>query len=348
MKVCHYFEWEEFITGGQAQSVRNQRKMLDSHGVAYTTEPTLDADLLHLNNMGPRSVYLAKRASRKGIPVVAHTHQTAEDFRESFALSNLLARPMKPYLSYAYSLADHLVCPSEHTAEVLDDYCETPRTVISNGFDPEKLAGHEALRDEYLDRYDLDPPVVFIVGHVIERKGLSAFVETARRLPDLDFAWFGYLNPGGGTVDRLLRSRETTRHVRRAPDNCTFTGYVEDVRGAFAAGDVFFFPTKNENEGMALLEAMACGKPPVVRDIPTFEWLDHRGNCLKAGADFVEPLQQVTSDAGFRDELGRAAEAASAEYTLAAVSDDLVGLYRSLTGETDTQAIPADPTEQGP
>jgi glycosyltransferase involved in cell wall biosynthesis len=327
MRVCHYFEWERFVTGGQAQSVRNQRKMLDRHGVEYVTDPTLSVDLLHLNNMGPRSVYYALRARRAGVPVVAHTHQTAADFRESFALSNAIARPMKPYLSYAYSLADHLVCPSAHTARVLDDYCDTPRTVVSNGFDPAKLAGHESLREEYLDRYDLDPPVVFMVGHVIERKGLSAFVEAARRLPDLDFAWFGYLNPGGGTVDRVLRSRETTRQVRNAPDNCTFTGYIEDVRGAFAAGDIFFFPTKNENEGMALLEAMACGAPPVVRDIPTFEWLDDGRNCLKATGDFAAPLERVAGDAQLRADLGRSAAAASESYTLAAVSDDLVDVY---------------------
>jgi glycosyltransferase involved in cell wall biosynthesis len=330
MRVCHYFEWEQFVTGGQAQSVANQRKILDRRGVDYTTEPTLDADLLHLNNMGPRSVYYAKRAGRAGVPVVAHTHQTAEDFRESFALSNLLAGPMKPYLSYAYSLADHLICPSAHTARVLDDYCDTSRTVVSNGFDPEKLAGHESLRDAYLDRYDLDPPVVFMVGHVIERKGLSAFVETARRMPDLDFAWFGFLNPGGGTLDRVLRSRETTRHVREAPDNCTFTGYVEDIRGAFAAGDVFFFPTKNENEGMALLEAMACGTPPVVRDIPTFEWLDHGETCLKASDSFVAPLERLADDAELRAQLGRAAATASEAYTLSAVSDDLLSVYRDL------------------
>jgi 1,2-diacylglycerol-3-alpha-glucose alpha-1,2-glucosyltransferase len=330
MKVCHYFEWERFVTGGQAQSVRNQRKMLDRHGVEYTTDPALDVDLLHLNNMGPRSVYYARRARRRDVPVVAHTHQTAADFRESFALSNVVARPMKPYLSYAYSLADHLVCPSDHTAEVIEEYCETPRTVVSNGFDPDKLADYESLRGEYLDRYDLDPPVVFMVGHVIERKGLSAFVETARLLPNLDFAWFGYLNPGGGTIDRILRSRETTRRVRNAPDNCTFTGYVEDIRGAFAAGDVFFFPSKNENEGMALLEAMACGKPPVVRDIPTFEWLDNGRNCLKATGEFADPVARVARDADLRADLGRSAALASNQYTLGTVSDDLVGLYRSL------------------
>ncbi|MFB6232914.1 MAG: glycosyltransferase family 4 protein [Haloarculaceae archaeon] len=330
MKVSHYFEWERFVTGGQAQSVRNQRQMLDRHGVTYTTTPTLDADLLHLNNMGPRSVSYARRARGRDVPVVAHTHQTAEDFRESFALSDLLAGPMEPYLSYAYGLADHLICPSEHTAAVMDRYCDTPRTVISNGFDPEKLAGYGDLRGEYLDRYDLDPPVVFMVGHVIERKGLSTFVETARRLPDLDFAWFGYLNPGGGTLDRVLRSRQTTKLVGNAPENCTFTGYIEDVRGAFAAGDVFFFPTKNENEGMALLEAMACGKPPVVRDIPTFEWLEDGTDCLKADDEFVDPLRRVTGNADLRARLGEAAAAASQAYTLGAVSDDLVELYRSL------------------
>ena len=328
--VSHYFEWEDHVTGGQHQSVQNQRAMLDRHGIEYTTRPTLDADLLHLNNMGPRSLYYAKRARHRDVPVVAHTHQTAEDFRESFALSNALARPMKPYLRYAYSLPDHLICPSAHTAEVLDDYCDTPRTVVSNGFDPAKLEGYESLRAEYLDRYDLDPPVVFMVGHVIERKGLSTFVETARAMPDVDFAWFGFLNPGGGTLDRILRSRTTTKHVREAPENCTFTGYVEDVRGAFAAGDVFFFPTKNENEGMALLEAMACGKPPVVRDIPTFEWLEDGETCLKARADFRDAIERVTRNDTLRARIGEQAAEASEDYRLDAVSDELVSVYREL------------------
>ncbi|PSP53616.1 glycosyl transferase family 1, partial [Halobacteriales archaeon QH_7_68_42] len=53
MKISHYFEGEGTVTGGFAQSVHNQREILDRHGIEYTTDPTLDADLLHLNNMGP-------------------------------------------------------------------------------------------------------------------------------------------------------------------------------------------------------------------------------------------------------------------------------------------------------
>jgi glycosyltransferase involved in cell wall biosynthesis len=333
MKVSHYFEWEEYITGGHAQSVDNQRTIMDRRGIDYTVEPTLDADLLHLNNMGPKSIYYAKKAQRADVPVLVHTHQTAEDFRESFAFSNALAKPMKPYLRYAYSLADHLVCPSEYNRTVIEEYADAPKTVISNGFDPAKVEGYDdELRQTYLDRYDLDPPVIFNVGHVIKRKGLEAFVETAREMPDLDFVWFGYLNPAGGELDRVLKSRDTKRLVESAPDNCQFTGYVEDIEGAFAAGDAFFWPSKNENEGIALLEAMSCGKPLVIRDIPTYDWLDDETHCLKASGaaeDFASKLDRLR-DPDLRKQLGANAVEKSREFELDAVGEDLVSLYRDL------------------
>ncbi|MFW5903677.1 MAG: glycosyltransferase, partial [Halolamina sp.] len=88
-------------------------------------------------------------------------------------------------------------------------------------------------------------------------------------------------------------------------------------------------PTKNENEGMALLEAMACGKPPVVRDIPTFEWLEDGEDCLKASTDFTEPLDRLKKP-DLRDRLGTNAAERSENFTLEAIEDDLVELYERL------------------
>lgn len=331
MRISHYFEWEDTITGGQKQSVKNQRKILEERGIDYTTEPDLDADILHLNIMGPRSVYYAWKAQRNDVPVVVHAHQTAEDFEESFAFSNILAKPMKPYLKWAYSLADHIICPSEFNREVMEGYTDTPKTVISNGFDHEKLEGFEDLREEYLERYDLEPPVVFCVGHVIKRKGLEKFIETARQMPDTDFVWFGWVNPTGGDsfVDRMMKGKSTKKLVENSPDNCQFTGYIEDIRGAFAAGDIFFFPTKNENEGMALLEAMACGKPPVIRDIETYTWLEDDENCLKAWDDFVESLRYL-QDGDKRERIGAAAKDKSKDFRLEMVGENLEDLYRMI------------------
>ncbi|MUW14664.1 glycosyltransferase [Halorubrum sp. CBA1125] len=332
MRVSHYFEFGDHVTGGIRESVQHQRKMLDRVGIAYTTEPTLDADVLHCNLMGPRSVWYAKRASDRGVPVVAHTHVTAEDFGDSFRFTNALARPLRPYLERAYGLADALVCPSEYNRGLIEGYADAPTTVISNGVDREKLAGFESLEAEYRERYDLDPPTVFLVGHVIKRKGLETFVELARALPELDFAWFGPL-------DLSLKGRETTRLIEESPDNCTFTGYVDDIRGAYAAGDVFCFPTHEENEGIALLEAMTTGKAVVVRDIETFSWLADGEDCLKvdpAAADaasdvdaFADAIRSLT-DADRRRRLGENAAARSEAFSLDAIAERYRSLYADL------------------
>jgi glycosyltransferase involved in cell wall biosynthesis len=336
MKISHYFEFEDHVTGGIRESVVHQRKMLDRESIAYTTEPTLDADVFHCNLMGPRSVWYAKRARDRGVPVVAHTHVTAEDFGDSFRFTNVLAKPLRPYLGRAYGLADALVCPSEYNRGVIEGYTDRPTTVVSNGVDREKLAGFESLEAEYRERYDLGPPTVFLVGHVIKRKGLETFVDLARALPDIDFAWFGPL-------DLSLKGRETTRLVEESPDNCTFTGFVDDIRGAFAAGDVFLFPTHEENEGIALLEAMTAGKAVVVRDIETFSWLDDEADCLKVdpadgdsagGADsetaaFADAIRRL-EDPALRERLGSNAAARSEAFSLDAIAAEYRSLYERL------------------
>ncbi|AGB31999.1 glycosyl transferase group 1 [Natrinema pellirubrum DSM 15624] len=327
MKISHYFELEDHVTGGISESVAHQRAMLDQLGLQYTTEPTLEADVFHCNLMGPRSVWYARRARSKGIPVVANTHVTAEDFGDSFRFTNALAKPLKPYLRWAYGLADALVCPSEYNQGLIEGYTDTPTTVISNGVDRGKLEGFDSLEAEYRDRYDLESPTVFLVGHVIKRKGLETFVELARRLPDMDFAWFGPL-------DLSLKGRETTQLIENAPENCTFTGFIDDIRGAYAAGDIFCFPTHEENEGIALLEAMAAGKPVLVRDIETFSWLEDGADCLKASGDgvapFVDALERLR-DPALRDRLGSNAADRSEAFSLEAVANQYQSLYTAVT-----------------
>jgi len=322
MRVAHYCEFEDVVSGGIRESVRHQRQMLDRRGIEYAVDPELDADVLHLNLMGPRSAYYARRANGRGVPVVIHTHVTAEDFGGSFRFTNLLSRPLRPYLERVYGLGDLLVCPSEYNRDLIEGYTDVETTVVTNGVDTAKLDGHESLRSEYLERFDLSPPVVFCVGHVIKRKGLETFVGTARRMPELDFVWFGPL-------DRSLKGRSTKRLIDSSSENCTFTGYVDDIRGAYAAGDVFFFPTHEENEGIALLEAMVTGTPVVVRDIETFDWLDAGTHCLKATEDFEEPLERLKDD-DLRDRLGANAAELGNEYALSNVADRLEACYRGV------------------
>ena len=322
MYVSHYLEFQNHVTGGIRESVRQQRKMLDDLEIAYTEEIDLEVDIVHLNLMGPRSLLFAKRATLAEVPVVIHTHVTAEDFRDSMRFSNTIARPLKPYLQWAYGSGDLLICPSTYTERVINDYTDVDTTVISNGVDTEKLEGFADLRDEYLNRYDLTPPVVFMVGHVYKRKGLETFVTTARQLPSLDFVWFGPL-------ELPLKDRETKRLITESPDNCTFTGIIDDIREAYAVGDIFYFPTYVENEGMTLLEALMTGKAIVVRDIEAFDWLEDGVHCLKRDGNFDDAIEALC-DADYRAHLGVQAEELSENFHLENVTITLKACYEGL------------------
>lgn len=303
--------------------MKHQRKILENREVEFTTSPDLDSDILDINVPGPRSLFYAFRARRKGIPVVMHSHLTAEEWEGgSFRFTDFLSTPFKYYLKFTYSQADYLICPSEYNKELMEDYSDTPKTVISNGVDKERLEGFEELREEYLERYDLEPPVVFCVGLVLKRKGLESFIETARKMPELDFVWFGYLHEN-------LKTRETKKMIENSPENCQFTGYIEDIRGGFAAGDIFFFPTKEENEGISLLEALSCRKPVLIRDIEIFDWLEDGKNCLKSDGDFEKDLEKL-KDPELRQEIGQEALKKSKEFELDKIGDELISVYKDL------------------
>jgi glycosyltransferase involved in cell wall biosynthesis len=80
---------------------------------------------------------------------------------------------------------------------------------------------------------------------------------------------------------------------------------------------------------MALLEAMSCAKPPVIRDIDTYNWLNGGKNCLKAEEDFKSLIESL-QDQDLREELGKNAQEKSKQFELNKVGDELVDVYQHL------------------
>jgi len=349
VRVLNYLELADRLErSGIATAARQQREALADTEVEVTTTPwtgpgladTLvsgvtgqgvvrEFDVAHLHLFGPGSLAVLAHARRNDVPLVLHAHTLRENTVGSWRGSHFVAGPLERFLRWFYSQADLVLCPTEWAAERLRAYpVDVPMRAVTNGVDTDALEGHEALREEHRDRFDLEGMVVFMVGNVFERKGLTTFCRLAETT-DYDFVWFGPYDRGPHASSAV---REWTANP---PETLQFTGWIDDVRGAYGAGDVFCFPTRNETQGLAALEAMACGKAVVVRDIPVFEELyTHEVDCLKCDSleEFRDALDRLATNPDLRERLGENATETAAEHGLDRVAEELIDAYEFVTG----------------
>jgi len=263
----------------------------------------------------------------KGIPVVMHTHTTAEDMKDSFKFSTKLAPKLKSYLKHFYNQADYLISPSEYTRQVVKGYGVSQGIdEISNGVDSDQIHYDREAGERYRQKYSLHGLTPFSVGHVFKRKGVIEFMDIAKKFPENSFIWFG-------RVYKDLTDNDLKNAVKDKPENVQFTGYVRDVKAAYNAADIFVFPSWCENQGIAILEAAACKKPLILRNLPTYEgWLVDGKNCLKAetNEEFTKHLGTVLEDGRLRGVLGEKAYEMSKEHDLKKIGLKLIKTYEKV------------------
>lgn len=282
MRIYIYRGGEKLVgKSGVGQAIRQQEACLRRAKIPVTDRWTADVSAVHINTVLPDSVAAALAARLRGRKVIWYGHSTMEDFRRSFRGSDLLAPLFRRWITFCYGLGDVVLTPTEYARDLLTGYgLKPPVYSISNGVDTAWFHPDPSLRASFRRRYGLGEGerCVISVGHTIARKGLPDFLELAGRMPDVRFLWFGWTDP------RLLPAG-TRAAMAAAPANVRFPGFVdrERLREAYCGADVFAFMSHEETEGIVVLEALACGIPTVVRDIPVYQrWLRHGENIYKS------------------------------------------------------------------
>ena len=294
MSIYLYRGGEELVgRSGVGQAIRHQEDSLTRCGMTVTDRFAPDTDAVHINTVLPDSVVAALLAHLRGRKVVWYGHSTMEDFRGSFRGSDLLSPLFRRWLTFCYGLGDVVLTPTPYSRRLLTGYgLRKPVYSLSNGVDTDFFPPAPAAKDAFRRRYGLklEEKTVISVGHTIARKGLPEFLELARRMPDVRFLWFGWTDP-------WLIPAEISRAIRNAPSNVLFPGFVdrERLREAYQGADVFAFLSHEETEGIVVLEALACGIPTVLRDIPVYEgWLKDGKTVYKASN--TDGFQQIVMD----------------------------------------------------
>ena len=126
--------------------------------------------------------------------------------------------------------------------------------------------------------------IVLFLGRIHPKKGcdllIRAFADVARDLPEAHLVFAG---PGS---DNVLADLHTVAAHAGVAHRMTWTGMLQgDVKwGAFRTSDAFVLPSHQENFGIAVVEALACGLPVLISDKVNI-WREVAAD----GAGFVAP-----------------------------------------------------------
>jgi len=282
MKVyIHSFGIELVEKSGVGRAIHHQCEMLERSGISVSTKKIKDSDIVHINTIFPDSLAVCLFARLTGRKIIYYAHSTMEDFRNSFTGSNLFAPLFKKWITFCYNHGDLIVTPTEYSKSLLTGYgIKKPIAAVSNGIDCSFWNKDvPATAKSFKSRYHIDEstPVVMSVGHMIERKGITDFIELAKKMPNITFIWFGYTSPA-------IIPANIKEAIKDAPKNLIFAGYApkEELRNAYHSCDIFCFMSHEETEGIVVLEALSSGIPTVVRDIGVYkDWLTDNINVRK-------------------------------------------------------------------
>ncbi|MCP4231448.1 MAG: glycosyltransferase family 4 protein [bacterium] len=159
------------------------------------------------------------------------------------------------------------IAVSYEIAEELRDMCRVEPgriRVIANGINGEPFEKAAKRRTEYRRKYGLEEDDIAVVTVAsLGRKGHQDIVAAAALLHD-DYPQTKYLFAGTGfgrdDIERKIAETGLNDTVR-------LLGFVEDIPGLMAAGDVFCLPTYSEGLSIAIIEAMAAGLPVAASDV---------------------------------------------------------------------------------
>ena len=311
---------------GIGQAIRQQASVLRQIGMEVVTDPRQPHDAAQFNVPMPGSFVAARRARRHGKKVVWVAHSTEADIRGSFVFSNAAAPLLRRWYHRCFESADLVLTPTEYSKRLWLGYgLKAPIEAVSNGVNTEFFHPDPSGRERFRKSRGIaaDAHVVVGVGHYFRRKGIVDFIEAARRLPRAGFWWYGH-------TDLNLVSRDVRRAIEEAPDNCHFPGFVsrDELVDAYRGADLFLFPTHEETEGIALLEALASGVPVLVRDIPVYEdWLQDGRTVTKFRTmpELLGHAEEIL--AGTATDLTAAGRELALEHDFAAVAAKLAGIY---------------------
>lgn len=266
-------------------------------------------------------------ARKMAVPIVGSFHYHLPDAARLAGLG-ALSRPLWAYLRRQHRHADHTLATSQAMVEVMRGLQIGPVSMWPFGVDLERF--DPARRTPRARRRligNRETIVALYAGRLAPEKRVQRLVPLAKD-PRITLVVVG----DGQLRSTLERELEGTGTV--------FTGWLsgDELADAYAAADVFTFPSDSETLGFVLIEAMASGLPIVAaRNAPTAEILGDSGAGVMLDPGQWPDAASVVARFGqgpVRSEAARAARSRAQSWDWSAATDSLLDVYQSVLRTT--------------
>lgn len=269
-------------------------------------------DLIHAHGYGS-SNFARLVGAICGTPAIIHAHDDDKNYPwYQKTADSLLSRYTDKAIAVSESVKAACVAKRKVDADKV--------VVLHNGIQLDKFVppAPEQVR-EVREQWQIDPAerVVGVIGRLREEKGTRYFVEAAvdvlQKYPQTRFFIAGD-GPLRQELEALARELGVAAQV-------TFAGFCQDIPAILALLDVVVVPSLTEGSPLAVLEAMAMGKPIVATSVGgTKEILENgKTGLLVPAGDHKALAKQILlllQDESQKSYLGRNAFQVSRHYGL--------------------------------
>ena len=176
---------------------------------------------------------------------------------------------------FALRKASKIIAVSNFTKKEIENFYPKIKSqkikVIHNGYNSELYCppDNEEKANKALCKYDLEKPFFLYAGRLEKKKNtpslIEAFAIVKENYPEIKekLVLIGNASFGYDEVQFMIEEYDLGREI-------LMPGWVDeaDMPYIFSSASAFIFPTKYEGFGIPLLQAMACGLPIAVSDIP--------------------------------------------------------------------------------
>lgn len=211
-------------------------------------------DLIHIVNPALLGLIGLRHARELDRPTVASYHTNIPGYAQRYGLP-FLREPLWAYFRWIHNQADLNLCPSRFTRDELVAHRFERVCIWGHGVDTDRF--NPAHRDSVW-RYRLSgghpgAPLLLYVGRLAAEKRVDWLRPLLDAFPQVRLAVVGD-GPARPELEALFADTPTV-----------FTGYLqgEALARAYAAADLFVFPSATETLGNVVLEAMASGLPVI-------------------------------------------------------------------------------------